>query len=251
VSFILDALRKSEHERQRSAVPGLSHVPLATARREMPGWALIVIGVLAAAVLVLAGAWWQSQRSLNASAASSAAPAPAQAASNPPPIAPPALAAPAPAPAASAPVAAVPPPAPVAPAPVAAVPPPATAPTTVAAAAPPPAVIAPASPRDAEPIAPLAEKSQSLADAIPKQQPAPTGPTLPSVAALLAQGVDVPPLKLELHAYSDTPAERFVFINGRKYKEGERLADGPEVVRIEPNGVVLSQHGQRFQLAPE
>ena len=71
------------------------------------------------------------------------------------------------------------------------------------------------------------------------------------VRTLLAQGVDVPPLKLELHAYSDTPAERFVFINGRKYKEGERLADGPEVVRIEPNGVVLSQHGQRFQLAPE
>ena len=30
MSFILDALRKSEHERQRTSAPGLSHVPLAT-----------------------------------------------------------------------------------------------------------------------------------------------------------------------------------------------------------------------------
>jgi hypothetical protein len=42
-----------------------------------------------------------------------------------------------------------------------------------------------------------------------------------------------------------------VFINGRKYREGERLTEGPEVVAVEPNGVVLSQQGQRFLLAPE
>ncbi len=62
VSFILDALRKSEHERQRSAVPGLSQVPLATPQPQLPRWALVVIGVLVAAVLVLGGAWWQSTR---------------------------------------------------------------------------------------------------------------------------------------------------------------------------------------------
>jgi general secretion pathway protein B len=98
----------------------------------------------------------------------------------------------------------------------------------------------------------LDERTQSLASAaiVPKRS-APTGPTLASAASLQAQGINVPPLKLELHAYSDTPAERFVFINGRKYKEGERLTEGPEVVTIEPNGVVLSEQGQRFQLAPE
>jgi len=234
VSFILDALRKSEHERQRSAAPGLSHVPLATPRRELPRWALLVIGVLAAAVLVLGGAWWQSQRSLTATAPSSPTAVTAPVASTPPTAA------------APAPVAA----------PTIATPPAAAAPTTVITAPPvqqPAVVVASASsPQDSESAAALDERTQSLASAaVVAKRPAPTGPTLPSAAALQAQGINVPPLKLELHAYSDKPAERFVFINGRKYKEGERLSEGPEVVKIEPNGVVLSEQGQRFQLAPE
>ncbi len=221
MSFILDALRKSEHERQRSAVPGLTHVPLATPRRELPGWALLVIGVLAAAVLVLGGAWWQSQRSLSAPAASSPTAVAAPIVATPPAIAMP----------------------------------PVAAPTSVAIAAPPApqtAVVSTSSLQDSESAAALDERTQSLASAaiVPKR-PAPSGPTLPSAASLLAQGINVPPLKLELHAYSDKPVERFVFINGRKYREGERLIEGPEVVRIEPNGVVLSEQGQRFQLAPE
>ncbi len=235
MSFILDALRKSEHERQRSAAPGLSHVPLATPRREVPRWTLLVIGVLAAAVLVLGGAWWQSQRSLIAPAASSPRAVTTPVASTPPTTA------------APAPVAA----------PTITAPPPAAAPATVAIAAPAvqqPAVVvaSTSSPQDSESAAALDERTQSLASAaiVPKR-PAPTGPTLPSAAALQAQGINVPPLKLELHAYSDKPTERFVFINGRKYKEGERLAEGPEVVTIETNGVVLSEQGQRFQLAPE
>jgi general secretion pathway protein B len=58
----------------------------------------------------------------------------------------------------------------------------------------------------------------------------------------------VPPLHLELHAYSERPAERFVFINGRKYVEGETLAEGPRLVAIQRTGVVLSQQGRRFLL---
>ena len=60
MSFILDALRKSEHERQRSATPGLSQVPLATPQPHTPPWALAVMSVLVAAVLALGVAWWQS-----------------------------------------------------------------------------------------------------------------------------------------------------------------------------------------------
>ena len=235
MSFILDALRKSEHERQRSAAPGLSHVPFATPRRELPRWTLLVIGVLSAAVLVLGGAWWQSERSLTAPPASSPTPVTAPVATTPPTAAAPA---------------------PVAP-PTIATPQPAAAPTTVAIATLPaeqPAVVVASTlpPLDAESAAAPDERTQSLASAasVPKRL-APTGPTLPSAAALLAQGISVPPLRLELHAYSDKPAERYVFINGRKYKEGERLSEGPEVVTIEPNGVVLSEQGQRFQLAPE
>jgi hypothetical protein len=74
---------------------------------------------------------------------------------------------------------------------------------------------------------------------------------LPSAAALAAQGVAVPPLRLELHAYSAQPRDRFVFINGRKYTEGEQTAEGPVIAAIEPRGVVLSHAGRRFLLVQE
>jgi len=61
MSFILDALRKSEHERQRSATPGIAQVPFGTTRRELPTWAIALIGVLSLAVLALGGAWLRSE----------------------------------------------------------------------------------------------------------------------------------------------------------------------------------------------
>jgi general secretion pathway protein B len=57
-----------------------------------------------------------------------------------------------------------------------------------------------------------------------------------------------PELRLELHVYSDRPEQRFVFINSRKYREGEVLQEGPSVEQIRADGVVLSQHGRRFLL---
>ena len=76
-------------------------------------------------------------------------------------------------------------------------------------------------------------------------------PALPSAAALAAEGITVPPLRLELHAYSERPRDRFVFINGRRYVEGEHLPEGPQLVTIEPRGAVLSHLGRRFLLVPE
>jgi general secretion pathway protein B len=229
MSFILDALRKSEHERQRSSVPGLSHVPLAAPRREVPKWAIAVIGLLAVAVVALGVAWMAGRR-------------------EPPPE----LAA---TPRAATPAVELPiPPEPAATA-RDALPPPTRAssgeslaaavpndegsqptPRSQAHKAPPPVV-------DAPPSAPRA--------AAPKATPSNSEPTLPSPEALAAEGVNVPLLKLELHAYSERPAERYVFVNGRKYVEGDTLADGPKVVTIEPNGVVLSQLGRRFLLTPD
>jgi general secretion pathway protein B len=229
VSFILDALRKSEHERQRSSMPGLSHVPLAAPRRALPGWAIAVMGVLTGAVLVLGGAWWQSQRSLTAHAPNAA----------------PVAASPAGVESTSAPARATTPAAVVAAATPVATP---SAPQATATAAPLRATVAVPPPA----VEPKRESLASAATAgLASARPAPSGPTLPSAAALNAQGIGVPPLRLELHAYSDSPSERFVFINGHRYREGERLAEGPEVVTIEPDGVVLSQQGQRFMLAPE
>jgi len=207
VSFILDALRKSEHERQRSALPGLAQIPLATAPAQLPRWALLVIGTLAAAVLVLAGAWWQSTR---------------------------------------------------APAPVATLAPAATIERSVAL--PPPASLPAATSTSAPPLAAAtpAPLTRPLAAAVGAPAPAPASrsaaddePALPSAAALAAQGMALPPLRLELHAFSEQPSDRFVFINGRKYVEGERLPEGPELVSITPSGAVLSQYGRRFLLVPE
>lgn len=228
MSFILDALRKSEHERQRSSVPSLSHVPLAVPRRHVPAWALVLIGVLAAAVLMLGGAWWQSRQPAATAQSSPATPRVTEAPAAAPPPA----------------VARNAPPAAAGTAPTAASVPSAPEPAAVPVAIVPPAV------QDVAIVAD--ERSDSLANAVRvAKTPAPRGPTLPSAAALLEQGISLPPLHLELHAYSDKPSERFVFINGRKYKEGDRLAEGPDVVIVEPNGVVLSQQGQRFLLAPE
>jgi general secretion pathway protein B len=74
---------------------------------------------------------------------------------------------------------------------------------------------------------------------------------LPTAAALVAQGVGLPQLRLELHAFSERPSERYVFINGRKYVEGERLPEGTQLVSITPTGAILSQYGQQFLLLPE
>ncbi|HET7608829.1 MAG TPA: general secretion pathway protein GspB, partial [Gammaproteobacteria bacterium] len=74
---------------------------------------------------------------------------------------------------------------------------------------------------------------------------------LPSVAMLAAEGIAVPPLHLELHAFSPQPRDRFVFINGRKYVEGDRLVEGPMLVAIQPTGAVLTHAGRRFVLVQE
>jgi general secretion pathway protein B len=219
VSFILDALRKSEHERQRSAAPGLAQVPLATPQAQLPRWAVVVIGALGAGVLVLGGAWWQSTRTARE------------------PAEPPArvvernIELPAPA--------AVVPPAP-APAPRATPRPEAPAPSLAMAAGSAPAR-EPAAPEAASPAVSAPARLELPAD----------GAALPSAAALAAEGVPLPTLRLELHAFSREPRDRFVFINGRKYVEGDRLAEGPQLVTIAPTGAVLVHAGRRFMLVQE
>lgn len=215
MSFILDALRKSEHERQRSTVPGLMQVPSATASPVAPRWVLPVIGVLAAAVLVLGGAWWQSTRGADDATATVAAsrrtvelPQPTPQAVTPPAAPPRAALAEATQPSTSS--------------------PPAAARTTLEDAATDPAVT-------------IDESAAAAA----------REPTLPSAAALAAEGVVLPPLHLELLAYSERRSDRFVFINGRKYVEGERLPEGLVLEAVESGGAVLSYAGRRFLLAPE
>jgi general secretion pathway protein B len=215
VSFILDALRKSEHERQQSAVPGLSQVPLATPQPQLPRWAVVVMGVLAAVVLVVTAAWWQSTR--GASELDARSPTVERRIELP-------------------------------------TPPPSGSPQAAPSRAAPADALAPS--RE-----PSLEAAAGGATAPAATSPAPTAPArldlpadaaaLPSAAMLAAEGVPLPSLRLELHAFSAEPRDRFVFINGRKYVEGERLVEGPQVVSIAPTGAVLAHAGRRFLLVQD
>ena len=216
MSFILDALRKSEHERQRSTLPGLAQVPLATPPAQLPRWALVVIGTLLVAVLVLGAAWWQSTR---------APPERAAVVERPLPL----------------------------PAPRVASPPVAVAPAERAATLRVPAP-EPAAPARENSLATAAAPTSADAEPVVAPLPAPApqeAPALPSAAALAAEGIFLPEMRLELLAFREQPRDRFVFINGRKYVEGERLVEGPQLVAIGPMGAELLHAGRRFLLVSE
>jgi len=95
MSFILDALRKSEHERQRQTGPGLAEVPIAVARPKANVWAAAAIALLVVNLLAVGVYLLRRAQKTDAPAASTTAVAPAPAA---PGAANPTLAAPAAAP---------------------------------------------------------------------------------------------------------------------------------------------------------
>jgi general secretion pathway protein B len=70
--------------------------------------------------------------------------------------------------------------------------------------------------------------------------------------SLRADGtLTLPDLHLDIHVYSEQSAERFVFINMKKYRENETLAEGPTVRQIAPEGVILEHRGTAFLLPRE
>ena len=82
MSFILDALKKSEAERQRQSVPGLMDAGAAPRHRGLPVWAIVIGALLAVNVAVLAIVLLRQQHPAPAAAAAvpAAPPAPAAAA---------------------------------------------------------------------------------------------------------------------------------------------------------------------------
>lgn len=58
---------------------------------------------------------------------------------------------------------------------------------------------------------------------------------------------ELPGIAIMFHAYSSDPAERRVMINGNMAKEGQALADGLVLQQITPDGVILVYKGYRFQ----
>jgi general secretion pathway protein B len=72
---------------------------------------------------------------------------------------------------------------------------------------------------------------------------------LPTINEITLSGAQtLPELHLDVHVYATRPAERFVYVNMRKYHEGAVLEEGPTVERIRRDGVVLNYQGLRFLL---
>jgi hypothetical protein len=69
----------------------------------------------------------------------------------------------------------------------------------------------------------------------------------PATSGSAATG-DRSKLKLEVVSYSDTPAQRLVFISGRKYLEGDTTDGGFRVEQIKEDSVILSDQAGRFTL---
>jgi len=75
---------------------------------------------------------------------------------------------------------------------------------------------------------------------------------LPTLDELRVQGeMALPDLHLDIHVWNEQPRGRFVYVNTMKYREGDELAEGPRVASIVRAGVVLEQAGRRFLLPRE
>lgn len=77
----------------------------------------------------------------------------------------------------------------------------------------------------------------------PKPQPARPLNEMPSGFV-----ANLPSLNIDIHSYDKQPSKRYVLINMEKYREGDYLGEGPLLVEIRPDGVVLEHFGERFIL---
>lgn len=258
MSLILEALKKSEAERQLGRAPGLmTPMPGRTRRRRGAWiWAIVALALVGTAAGVL---WFVSRASEpGRSMESVVVPDP-------------------------------PPPATTVPEPITA-PRPADTPAigatpeaTQAIRSAPPASTTAARPvvEDGAPPAPLPRdpefdsierESIALAARIPPPPVAPrVAPPPPGTAALpptaeasaAADSADplarfdqlmpevrdaLPPLKQSMHVFAEVEGDRFVLIDGRRYRQGERIAPSLTIVAIRRDGTELDFDGRRFLL---
>jgi general secretion pathway protein B len=240
MSLILDALKKSEAERQRQSGPTLLEVRVTQPRRRYPTW-VIAVGVLLAVNILLLLAFVLRRPATQAAppAAASAAPAANAASTASVPAAPSAQIA-GPLPASVAPIASA-------------------APST-AATAPPGTPPASASGDGGVLVTPprMSAEPDLAADAL-SGNPADDEPAVPagavgrfsSLPSFNDVGGDMPELRLDLHVYAAHAPDRYALINMHRVHEGDTLAEGPRVLAITREGVALDYRGQQFMLRPQ
>ena len=261
MSLILDALRRAESERRSGEAPGIHELPAAEAAPRHglhPAW----LAVAAAAAFLLAMLLWPRTPPSRTEPVAAVTPAPA--------AVPAASALPERAPAPTRPVVSRPsvrslddlmpaPPEPAAPPadearkPAAVTRPARAAPT---ADTPPPASAAPAdTPVDAPRATPaeLASPAAPTGDAGIETRPTQLPPDMliegPSVTPLVDMPADYrsdfPRIRVDVHVYDEEPARRFVLLNLKRYREGDRTAEGLQISEIQPRAIVFSYRGER------
>jgi len=237
MSFILDALRKSEQERQRHQSPGMADLRARNSATSQRYWLPLVIVLVGINIGLLLFLWLNSAPKTNAPVA--VTPTTGPVAENAVPL---------------------------------------TAPPTAAIAELPADVTNPAptalpvsaEPAQTEPAAIASPERNLSSELAPRPLPAPDqvtaiaaassalpAPTsaygnLPTLTELTMAGtISLDPLNIDMHVYSPQPAERFVFINMSKYREGDSLREGPVLTRITEDGVILDYQGRSFLVTRE
>lgn len=280
MSYILEALRRaeSERERKRGGVPGLhaNPVPMPSSDDRAEGtrpWTWVAGGLTVGVLLMILWRWWSveplvdeaalarapvegnvSQGNASPPVTTPAAPAAAQPAPSPPPApaepAPPAAATPAPAPKAGSAASEEP----------ARSRKPATPPRSSATA-----VASPRNPQAAPaPAPPQAPTAKATGVPAPVTQPTPQGTQAPmgrnaapapapERLRTLAELPDdlrrsVPQLTFGGSVYSDTPAQRMVIFNGQVMREGDAINEELQIEQIRPRSAVMRVRGQRFEM---
>ncbi len=233
MSYILDALRKSQQARQPGTAPRTGAVHNVSLALPVSGWWLalgvvLLLGILAAVLL-----FWRST-------VANLPDLPAAPASSEPVAAAPASA-----------------PAPVAlekPVPVPESPARKTAPVTdlaeqarLPAPAPPKKIAATRTEKKS------AVKVNRRPETI-KTAAAPAVPLVMDDTPLLQQMPQdfqsaLPALAVTIHVYSHDESQRILFINNREYRKGSQIDGGIRVEDIVPDGAVLSFRGERFKLS--
>jgi general secretion pathway protein B len=205
MSFILDALRKSERERQRNEAPGIAGVQVQSRSNSRSIWAPLVVLLVAVNIVLLLFLWVKGTPDDDAIPGQNSAVAERSttppAATNDRQL------------------------------------------TAVKSVSKSP-VTSVKKPSSSSPPVSTAAKRPST--------PAAANGSYSGIATFteltLAGSLELKPLHLDIHVFSEQPAERFVFINMSKYREGSQLSEGPTVNAITAVGVVLNYQGRDFLL---
>ncbi len=243
MSYILDALKKSEAERERSRGPTFIDLQLAGPKRRLPWWVLALMLILLINAAVLMVVLLRPKAALSPPLVSDVtAPSASSVADTANALPPPTLPSP------TLPPSTLPPstlrdeppqfiPAPDA---VAATPPTAAVviePTTNGSVVTAPTVtIAPTS---------LSASTATAGSALSAEQVA----ALPSAADLRNSGISLPELNLSLHVFDAVASRRYVLINSTRLREGDRLPDGIRVLQITEQGAAMDHAGRTFFLS--